>query len=104
MSTHKPSSRDPPAPFHPTATRRAQNVVRVGVAVLLVEAAEGLDKKVWVGIRKGSHGAGTLALPGGTLRAVELLKWARTATLLIWVRLVPVSFYHYNSLSLINIF
>lgn len=59
---------DPPAPFHPTATRRVRATVRVGVGVLVrVPGAA----KIYAGIRKGSHGAGSLALPGGHLEMYE---------------------------------
>jgi 8-oxo-dGTP diphosphatase len=64
---------DPPAPFHHGATRRVRATVRVGVGVLvLVE-----HNKVWAGIRKGSHGASNLALPGGHLEMNET--WAECA-------------------------
>ena len=64
---------DPPAPFHHGATRRVRATVRVGVGVLvLVE-----HNKVWAGIRKGSHGASNLALPGGHLEMNET--WADCA-------------------------
>lgn len=58
---------DPPAPFHPTATRRVRNPVRVGVGVIVVND----DQKIYAGIRKGSHGHGLWALPGGHLELYE---------------------------------
>jgi 8-oxo-dGTP diphosphatase len=58
---------DPPAPFHPTATRRVRETVRVGLGVILWTPSRGL----LAGIRKGSHGAGSLALPGGHLDVGE---------------------------------
>jgi len=58
---------DPPAPFHPTATRRVRATVRVGVGVLVLTG----KNKVWAGTRKGSHGESTLALPGGHLEMNE---------------------------------
>jgi 8-oxo-dGTP diphosphatase len=79
---------DPPAPFHPLATRRVRETVRVGVGVIVVannttngedESVEDEDTrsktpsccKIYAGLRKGSHGAGTLALPGGHLELFE---------------------------------
>jgi 8-oxo-dGTP diphosphatase len=59
---------DPPAPFHPTATRRVRPTVRVGVGVVVVRRD---DKKIYAGRRKGSHGASKLALPGGHLEMYE---------------------------------
>lgn len=59
---------DPPAPFHPTATRRVRATVRVGVGVLVKVPGAA---KVYAGLRQGSHGADTLALPGGHLEMNE---------------------------------
>lgn len=65
---------DPPAPFHPLATRRVRETVRVGVGVIVV-AADNKESsapcKIYAGLRKGSHGEGTLALPGGHLEVFE---------------------------------
>lgn len=58
---------DPPAPFHPTATRRVRQTVRVGVGVVVVS----VNGHIYAGIRKSSHGAGTVALPGGHLELYE---------------------------------
>ena len=60
---------DPPAPFHPTATRRVRSTVRVGVGVLVV--VPNRPGYVYAGIRQGSHGSGSLALPGGHLEMYE---------------------------------
>jgi 8-oxo-dGTP diphosphatase len=57
---------DPPAPFHPTATRRVRTTVQVGVGVVVC-----CGSKLYAGVRKGSHGANTLALPGGHLEVYE---------------------------------
>ena len=64
---------DPPGPFHHGATRRVRANVRVGVGVLVLAD----QNKVWAGIRKGSHGASSLALPGGHLEMNET--WADCA-------------------------
>lgn len=66
---------DPPAPFHPTATRRVRATVRVGVGVVVRVPG---TAKIYAGIRKGSHGAGSLALPGGHLEMYE--SWEDCAT------------------------
>jgi 8-oxo-dGTP diphosphatase len=58
---------DPPAPFHHSATRRVRPTVRVGVGVVVVTAAG----RIYAGIRRNSHGAGLLALPGGHLELYE---------------------------------
>jgi 8-oxo-dGTP diphosphatase len=58
---------DPPAPFHPSATRRVRSTVRVGVGVLVWTP----NGRLLVGRRRGSHGAGTWALPGGHLDVGE---------------------------------
>ena len=70
---------DPPAPFHPSGTRRVRETVRVGVGVLVLAKQQqpGSTSKVWAGLRKGSHGAAKLALPGGHLEVNE--SWADCA-------------------------
>jgi 8-oxo-dGTP diphosphatase len=65
---------DPPAPFHPLATRRVRETVRVGVGVIVVANNKNDQQeecKIYAGLRKGSHGDGTLALPGGHLELFE---------------------------------
>ncbi|CAB9502129.1 Nucleotide triphosphate diphosphatase NUDT15 [Seminavis robusta] len=52
-----------------------QQHVRVGVGVLVKDAAR--TNAVFAGIRKGSHGAGSLALPGGHLEMYE--SWEQCA-------------------------
>jgi len=47
--------------------------VRVGVGVLVKDA----QGKIYAGLRKGSHGAGSLALPGGHLELME--EWGECA-------------------------
>lgn len=52
------------------AKKKAKQVhVRVGVGVLVKDNSK--EAAVFVGIRKGSHGAGSLALPGGHLEMME---------------------------------
>jgi 8-oxo-dGTP diphosphatase len=48
---------------------KTPQVVRVGVGVLVKDPQD--PTRVYCGIRKGSHGAGTLALPGGHLEVYE---------------------------------
>mmetsp|Transcript_3085 Transcript_3085/g.5758 ORF Transcript_3085/g.5758 Transcript_3085/m.5758 type:complete len:167 (-) Transcript_3085:2719-3219(-) len=43
--------------------------VRVGIGVLVKDS--NCRGKIWAGIRKGSHGEGSLALPGGHLEMME---------------------------------
>jgi len=47
----------------------ANNVVRVGVGVLIRDPKN--PRKVFAGLRRNSHGDGTLALPGGHLELYE---------------------------------
>ena len=97
---------DPPAPFHPAATRRDRSnnnsnesssnsnnntnniknanstVVRVGVGVIVVNAQ---TQHIYAGIRgrhASHHGAGTLALPGGHLELYE--SWQECARREVW--------------------
>ena len=53
---------------HETLKHKQQHV-RVGVGVLVKDPHN--PSNVFCGIRKGSHGAGTLALPGGHLEMME---------------------------------
>ena len=50
--------------------QKQQQHVRVGVGVLVKDPKSAIGK-VFAGKRKGSHGAGTLALPGGHLEMFE---------------------------------
>jgi 8-oxo-dGTP diphosphatase len=50
-------------------TSKQQLHVRVGVGVLVKDPRD--RTKIFAGIRKGSHGSGTLALPGGHLDMFE---------------------------------
>jgi 8-oxo-dGTP diphosphatase len=61
---HQQQQQQPPQKSAPLA--EAHPNVRVGVGVLLKR-----NKRIVAGIRKGSHGAGTLALPGGHLEYGE---------------------------------
>lgn len=45
----------------------SESVVRTGVSVVIVDS----EGNVLMGVRKGSHGAGTLAFPGGHLEFGE---------------------------------
>ena len=51
------------------------NVVRVGIGCLVINPQ---NKKFLIGKRKGSHGSGTYALPGGYLEVGE--SWAECAS------------------------
>ena len=54
----------------------AQPVVRVGVGVVVKDPSN--PQNAFCGIRKGSHGAGMLALPGGHLEMME--SWQECAS------------------------
>ena len=51
------------------ATKSNSTNVRVGVGVLVQDPQH--PNKIFAGVRKGSHGAGLLALPGGHLEMME---------------------------------
>ena len=59
----------------PAAKKPKQTHVRVGVGVIVKDPSR--PTAVFAGIRKGSHGAGTLSLPGGHLEMFE--SWVDTA-------------------------
>lgn len=54
--------------FPKMPSKPKQQHVRVGVGVLVKKDS---SNRIYCGIRKGSHGAGTLALPGGHLEVFE---------------------------------
>mmetsp|Transcript_203 Transcript_203/g.517 ORF Transcript_203/g.517 Transcript_203/m.517 type:complete len:170 (-) Transcript_203:125-634(-) len=56
-------------------TSTQNSTVRVGVGVLVKDPCD--TTKIFCGIRKGSHGAGKLALPGGHLEMFE--RWEECA-------------------------
>jgi 8-oxo-dGTP diphosphatase len=64
-----------------TSTKQPQQHVRVGVGVIVRATVPGRTETdccgVWAGIRKSSHGAGSLALPGGHLEMNE--SWEQCA-------------------------
>ena len=63
-------SSPPPPPTKKATTKGPINtVVRVGVGVVVQDPYN--PTKVFCGIRKGSHGSGTLSLPGGHLELYE---------------------------------
>eukprot|EP00979_Chaetoceros_neogracilis_P018571 scaffold10820_cov277-Chaetoceros_neogracile.AAC.2 len=51
------------------STSQPQQNVRVGVGVLVKDPKK--KGSLFAGVRKGSHGAGSLALPGGHLEMME---------------------------------
>jgi 8-oxo-dGTP diphosphatase len=56
-------------PLPPATSMKTQQHVRVGVGVLVKDTTR--PNAIYAGIRKGSHGAGCLALPGGHLEMFE---------------------------------
>jgi 8-oxo-dGTP diphosphatase len=70
-----PTATPPTSTSTATTTANNNTVVRVGVGVLVQDPDD--PHKVFCGIRKGSHGAGTLALPGGHLEMYE--SWEQCA-------------------------
>ena len=49
----------------------SEKVVRVGIGVLVQDPSD--PTKVICGVRKNSHGAGSIALPGGHLVRISLV-------------------------------
>lgn len=73
MEKASSSDKSNPAPHPPEKPK--QTHVRVGVGVLVKDPSK--PSAVFAGLRKGSHGAGTLSLPGGHLEMFE--SWEETA-------------------------
>eukprot|EP01083_Nonionella_stella_P028654 78924_1 len=71
-----------------------QTHVRVGVGVLVQDPND--HKKLFAGVRKGSHGEGLLALPGGHLEMME--SWEDCAKREVdeetGLKVVDISFLH----------
>jgi 8-oxo-dGTP diphosphatase len=72
----------------------SQKHVRVGVGVLVRDPSR--RSNIFCGIRLGSHGAGSLALPGGHLEMME--SWEDCAKREVWeemnVKIMNVKFAH----------
>ena len=68
-STSKPTTATATMATVTTAMKPRQQHVRVGVGVLIKDPR--VKGNFFCGVRKGSHGAGTLALPGGHLEMME---------------------------------
>jgi 8-oxo-dGTP diphosphatase len=78
-------------------TQQSQQNVRVGIGVLVRDPS--CRKNVYCGIRLGSHGAGSLALPGGHLEMME--SWEDCAKREVWeemnVKIVNLKFAHVSN-------
>lgn len=72
----------------------ANPFVRVGVGVIVKDPAN--PQNIFCGIRKGSHGAGMLALPGGHLEMME--SWEDCASRECWRNVTCILKHQYSAM------